>query len=150
MTFSISKGTIHTWLPSKLSNFQDLPPSPHNPHEIITNQLKRCIILGWLSYFIRSFLQVSFRFLYQLINLVWGQSGSQSNFEKLKAIFPLPLIAKRYAGVKVELKTHYLLCRGFTFLCVQLSKKSRNVFSKKSFFRAHFTIDLVYLHNLKT
>ena len=41
------------------------------PLQILTNQLKRKIILGWLLYVLRSFLQVGFRFHYQLINLVW-------------------------------------------------------------------------------
>ena len=48
--------------------FQTNPPSPL---EMVTNQLKWNIILGWLVYFIRSFLQVDFRFQYQLINLAW-------------------------------------------------------------------------------
>ena len=39
--------------------------------QIITNQLKENIIQGWLSYVIKSFLQVGFRFQYQPINLVW-------------------------------------------------------------------------------
>ena len=38
---------------------------------MITSQLKENIIQGWLLYVIRSFLQVGFRFQYQLINLVW-------------------------------------------------------------------------------
>ena len=39
--------------------------------QMITNQLKESIIQGWLLYIIRTFLQVSFRFQYQSINLVW-------------------------------------------------------------------------------
>ena len=39
--------------------------------QIITSQLKKNIIQGWLLYVIRSFLQVSFRFQYQLNNIVW-------------------------------------------------------------------------------
>ena len=36
------------------------------PLQMMTNQLKENIIQGWLSYVIRSFLQVVFRFQYQL------------------------------------------------------------------------------------
>ena len=46
-----------------------LPPPPRI--QMITNQLKENIIQGWLWYVIRSVLQVGFRFLYELINLVW-------------------------------------------------------------------------------
>ena len=48
------------------SNFKWIPPL-----QLITNQLKENIIQGWLLYIIRSFLQASFRFQYQIINLVW-------------------------------------------------------------------------------
>ena len=41
------------------------------PLQMITNQLKENIIQEWLLYVIRSFLQVGFRFQYELINLVW-------------------------------------------------------------------------------
>ena len=84
---------IHIWCPRKLSNFQ-YPPSPFFiyvknsstsltldvkfqtnpsplPPQMISNQLKENVIQEWLLYVIRSFLQVSFRFQYQLINLVW-------------------------------------------------------------------------------
>ena len=47
---------------------------PPFPLQMITNQLKEFkenIIQGWRLYVIRSFLQVNFRFQYQLINLVW-------------------------------------------------------------------------------
>ena len=64
---------------------------------MITNQLKENIIQGCLLYVIRSFLQVGFRFQYQLINLVWhsidffsfswSQYRPQSNFKKLKTSF---------------------------------------------------------------
>ena len=75
----------------KLSNFQDPPPflfiyvqnfftpltmdiqfhPTRSPSiQIIANQLKENIIQGWLLYVIRLFLQVSFRFQYQLINVV--------------------------------------------------------------------------------
>ena len=64
---------------------------------MITNQLKENIIQGRLFYVIRSFLQVGFRFQYQLINLVWlsidffsfswSQPRPKINFKKLKASF---------------------------------------------------------------
>ena len=47
------------------------PLVPSLPFQMITNQLKESTIQGWLLYVIRSFLQVDFRFQYQLINLVW-------------------------------------------------------------------------------
>ena len=85
------KVTIHIWRPWKLSSFQedsacpsckirpkffhplDLGhPIPNKaPSQMIINLLKENIIQGWLLYVIRSFFQVSFRFQYQLINLVW-------------------------------------------------------------------------------
>ena len=80
---------IHIWRSWKLSDFQ-YPPPPcpstskilpppwpwtsnfkRNSPQMITNQLKKSIIQEWLLYVIRSFLQVGFRFQYQLINLVW-------------------------------------------------------------------------------
>ena len=127
------------------------------PLHMITNQLKENTILGWLLYVIRPFLQVGFRFQYQFnINLVWlsinfssfswSQSRPQSNFKNQEYIFRFPLTAKRRAGVKVELKPHYLLFRGFTFFCfVQLSKKPQNVFfTKKLFFSTPFAINLFF------
>ena len=39
------------------------------PLQMRTNQFKESIIQGWLLYVTRSFLQVGFRFQYQLINL---------------------------------------------------------------------------------
>ena len=49
------------------------PDTPYLPAflQIIANQLKENIIQERLLYVIRSFLQVGFRFQYQLINLVW-------------------------------------------------------------------------------
>ena len=71
------------------------PPSPNGNR--ITNHWKENIIQGWLLYIIRSFLQVSFCFHYQLINLVWlsidffpfswSQPRPQSCFKKLKTSF---------------------------------------------------------------
>ena len=78
--------------------FQTKPPVPF-PLETIRNQLKGNIILGWLLYIIRSFLQVRSRFECQLINPVWlsidflsfnwSQSCPQSKFKKLKISFLL-------------------------------------------------------------
>ena len=88
---------IHIWRPWKLSSFQDLCPSPlsiyiqnsfilltldvqfqttspptSSPNDkMITNQLKENTVQEWLLYIITCFLQVGFRFQYQLINLVW-------------------------------------------------------------------------------
>ena len=84
---------------------------PLLPLHMITNQLKEYIIQGWLLYVIRSFLQVGFRFQYQLINLLWIAVDFVS-FSWSQPLFRLPLIVKRCAGVNVELKPHYLLFRG--------------------------------------
>ena len=60
---------------SKLLPPLDLEPpvsnEPSPPLQMIANQLKEKIIQGWLSYVIRSFLQVSLHIQYQLINLIW-------------------------------------------------------------------------------
>ena len=48
--------------------------------------------------------------------------------KKLKPLFRLALVAKRCAGGQVQLKPHYLLFRGFTFFCVQLSKNFTKCF----------------------
>ena len=63
-----------------------------------------------------------------------------------KPLFRLPLIAKRFIGVRVALEAHYLLlffC--LIFLCLQSSKNIT-----KCFFSTNFAINLFYLHNLKT
>ena len=74
---------------------------------------------------IRSFIEVGFRFQYQLINLVW-----------------LPL----------KLKPHYLLLRGFILLSMQLSKNIAKclLFIIIHIFSTPFAINLFYLHNMKT
>ena len=74
--------------------FQMNLPSPNDKQSI-----KRNIIQGWPLYIIRSFLQVGFRFQYQLINLAWlsieffpfswSQPCPQSNLKKLKTSFSL-------------------------------------------------------------
>ena len=60
--------TLWPWRP--ISNELPLPPFP-SLLQMIINQLKENINQGWLLYVIRFFLQVGFRFKYQLINLVW-------------------------------------------------------------------------------
>ena len=73
-------------------------------------------------------------------------------YEKL--LFRFPLLTKRCAGVKHELKPHYLLFRGFILLCAQLSKNiTKCILIKIILFNicnTHFTINLFYLHILKT
>ena len=44
---------------------------PPTPLQMITNQLNENIIQGWLLYVIKPYVQVGFRFQYELINLVW-------------------------------------------------------------------------------
>ena len=79
----------YIWRPWTLSIFQEphspclskskiFPPvdlgrliSNEPPLQMTTNQLKENIIQWWLLYVVKSFLQVGFRFQYQLINLVW-------------------------------------------------------------------------------
>ena len=73
----------------------------------------------------------------------------RSILKNWKPLFRLPLIAKRCDVINVELKTHYLLFRGFMFLCGQSSKNITKYFFKKCFFRTHFAINLFYLPNLK-
>ena len=121
-----------------MSNFKRIPPL-----KMITNQLKGNIILGWLLYVIRSFLQVGFRFQYQVINLAWlsigffsfswSQSRPRSIFKKLKtSLSPYSYIEKMRWGqdwAEASLSTF----RGFK-LCVQLSKNITKFFLKKSFF----------------
>ena len=129
--------------------------------QIITNQFKENIIQIWLLHVIRSFLLVGFCSQYQLINLVWlsidfypfswSQPRPRSYFKKLKISFsPLPPTAKRYAGLKVELKPHYLLFCDFIFLCMQLSKNITKwfLFIIIQNFSIHFAINLFYLHIL--
>ena len=74
------------------------------------------------------------------------------NLKILKPLFCLPLTAKKFAGVKVELKSHYLLFRGFIFLSVQLSKNITEcfLFIIIQILSTHFAIDLFYLHIFKT
>ena len=118
--------------------------SPFLTLQMIANQLKGNIILGWLLYVIRSFLQVGFRFQYQLtilsgcsltsFHLAEANLVLTAILKNQKYLFLLPVIAKRRSGVKVELNPHYLIFRGSTFLCLQLSKNITKCFLKQSFF----------------
>ena len=144
---------IHIWRPWKLSNFQDAPhsyppcpstskilPSPwpwtsniqfqtNSPLQMITNQLKESIIWRWLLYVIRSFLQVGFRCQYQLINCVWLSFDFFSFSWSLTICFFVAL---------------------YSFVC-SFPKISRNFFIYNySHFSTHFSVNLFYLHNLKT
>ena len=111
-------------------------------------------------YVIRSFLQVGFRFQHQLINLAWlsvdflhlaeANLVPRANLKKYKSIFSFPIIAKIHAGVKVELKPHIYFSVALHSRVCRCPKMSRNVLLKKTFFSAHFPINLFYLHNLKT
>ena len=136
---------IHIWPPWKLSNFQAphphcpsaseiLPPPrpwtsnfkriPHlPPFHMITNQLKENIIQGWLLYVIRSFLQVGFHFHCQLINHVWV------SFDFLSLSW-----------------SHYLLFRGFIYLCEQLSKNNTKclLFIIIHIFNTHFATTCLF------
>ena len=135
----------------KLNQF---PISNESLLQMITNQSQGSIILGLLLYFIRSFLQVGFRFQYQLmINLVWlsidfssfswSQYRPQGNFKKLKISFRLLFIARRRAGVKVKMKPFLWL---YILVCA-VAEKHHEIFSfKKVFFSAHFAINLFYFH----
>ena len=117
--------------------------------QMITNQLKENIIQGWLWHLIRSILPGFPLFFFHLAeaNLV-----PRVILKYYKPLFHFPLTAERCAGVKVELKPHYLLFRGFIFLCVQLSKNIAKCFLVIiiHIFSTHFATNLFYLHILKT
>ena len=89
--------------------------------EMITNQLKENVIQGWLF---RSFLQVSFRFQYQFINLVL-LSFDLSSFRWSHTIcFFVPL-----------------------YSCVCSCPKISLLFIIIHIFSTHFVVNLFYLHN---
>ena len=145
-------------------------PSP--TLQMINNQIKGNIILGWLLHVIMSILYVCFPFQYQLINLVWlsidffsfswSPPRPQSNFKKSKTSFSPPSysekmhqqrlyqVSKDALGSSLSwsltisffLALHYCVCG-----CANIS---RNFFLKKVFRSAHFAINLFYLHDLKT
>ena len=132
--------------------FQTNPPPSPNGNQI-TNHWKENIIQGWLLYIIRSFLQVSFCFHYQLINLVWlsidffpfswSQPRPQSWFIKLKPLLR-PL---------TTLSWSLTICFFVgLYSCVQLSENMTKcfLFIIVHIFSIHFVINLFYLHILKT
>ena len=116
MTF----GAIHIWRPWKVFNFQDPPAlvqlrrnffhhmaldvqlqtnslsSP--PLQMITNQLKGNIILGWLLYVIRFFLQVDLT----SFHLIEANLVPRAIFRNFKPLFCFSLIAKICAGSKLS------------------------------------------------
>ena len=133
---------IHIRRPWKLSNFQDPPPrlssyvqNSSNPStldvqfqtnspplQMITSQLHQLkwnIILGWLLYVIRSFLQVGFPFQYQLINILWLsiafisfswiKSCPQSNFKKLKTSFLSFLYSEKMRWLSWSLNIYFFV-----------------------------------------
>ena len=122
-----------------MSNYPQTPL----PLQMITNQLKGNIILGWLLYVIKSFLQVGFHFQYQLINLVWlsidffsfswSQSHPQNNFKKLKTYFsPCSYSEKMGSGqdwAEASLSTFSWL---YIFVCAVV-QKYHEMFSLKKF-----------------
>ena len=123
------------------------PPSPNDNQSIKRKYNPRII---------RSFLQVGFCFQYQLINLVWlsvdffsfswSQSHPHSNFKKLKILF---------SPSSYNEKTHWSqswaeVSSTFSWLYILVcSCPITECFIKKSFFSAHFAINLFYLLNLK-
>ena len=138
--------------------FQTNPlPSPYDNQSTKRKHNPRMTIICY-----RSFLQVGFSLQYRLINLAWlsldffhlakANLVSGAVLKNQKPFLHLPLTTKRCSGVKVELKPHYLLFRGFIFLCVQFSKNIAQLFLFIiiHIFSANFAINLFYLHILKT
>ena len=125
----------------KLSDFQDPPPPlsiyiqnsstpwpwtfnfKQTPHpslslQMITNEFKQNIIQRWLSYVIRSFLQVGFRFQYQLINRVWLSFDFFSFIWNLTVCFSVALYSCVWRCLKISQNIFYLYL--FTFLVLIL------------------------------
>ena len=138
-------GMIHVRRPWKLSHFQDpqpplsiyvqnFPPRvlerpiSNKPSSGNDNQSIK-IIQGWLLFIIRPFLQVCFRFQYQLIYLVWLSLDFFSFSWNLTICFFMAL-----------------------YYCVQLSKNIRKylLFIIIHIFSTYFPTNLFYMHNLKT
>ena len=117
--------------------------------QMITNQLNENIIQGCLWHLIRSTLP---GFPLTFFHLAEANLVPRVILKYYKPLFPFPLTVERCAGVKVELKPHCLLFRGFIFLCLQLSKNITKCFLViiVHIFSTHFAINLFYLHILKT
>ena len=96
--------------------------------QMVTSELKENIIQGWLSYVIRSFLQVGFRFQYQLVHLVW----LSFDFFSFNWSFTICFFVTLYSFVS------------------SCPKISRILFIVIHFFSTYFATNLFYLHNLKT
>ena len=107
------------------------------PLQLSTNQLKENIIQGWLLYLlyiIRSFLQASFLFQYQIINLVWLSFDFFSFTWNLTICFFVEFCSC----------TLVLLCS-----FPQLSSKCLWLIIIH-IFSTHFAINLFNLHDFKT
>ena len=100
--------------------------------QMITNQLKEAIIQGWLLHVIRSFLQVSFCFQYQLINLSWLSFDSFSFSWNLTICIFVACLYSYVTCLYSKNITKHLL-----FIIIHI-------------FSSHFAISLFYFHNLKT
>ena len=85
---------------------------------MITNQFKGNIIQRWLSYVIRSFLQVGFRFQYQLINFVWLLFDFFSFSWSFNICFSVALYSCVCSCPKISQNVFYLHL--FTFLVLIL------------------------------
>ena len=85
------------------SNFKRIPPL-----QTITNQLRENIIQGRLLYVIGSFLQVGFRFQYQLINFAWLSFDFFSFSWSLTVCFCLVLYSCMCCCWKVSRNVFYL------------------------------------------
>ena len=142
---NITLGMIHIWQSWKLPNIQDHHPTctatsnilptlwPWTSNfkqtlplfQMITDQLKGNIILGWLLYVIRSFFLVSFCFQYRLINFVWlsiqlfsfswSQSHLQNNFKKYKSSFSSSSYSEKMHWGQAEaffVALHSCVCSG--------------------------------------
>ena len=111
-------------------------PISNKPFQMITNQLKVNIIQGWLLYVIRSFLQVGFRFQYQLIDLFW-----------LSIDFFCIYLKQISSKLNWTRTMHFFVA---LYSCVwSCPKISRNAFFKEVFFSTHFAFNLFYFHNFK-
>ena len=160
-------GTIHIWHPWKLSNIQDPPPFCSATSEILPpldlgrpiSNIPPLLSKWWpinqkegqrsaFVFSINSLILPSFP--WTSFHLVEANLFPRATLKNLNSLFRLPHIAKRRTGFKVDLKPHCLLFSGFTILLKQLSKNITKYFLKKSFFSAHFSVNLFYLHNLKT